>query len=50
MTGHDWNSLDYWVNADGRSLRLDLDRCPVTEPGSVYLTPGDGEITARDYY
>lgn len=49
MTRHHWNRLDYWVNADGRSLRVNLDRCPVTEPGLVYLTPGGGEITARDY-
>jgi len=47
-TRHEWNRLDYWANADGRSLRVDLDRCPVTGPGLVYLTPGGGEITASD--
>jgi hypothetical protein len=49
MIRHEWNRLDYWVKADGRSLRADLDRCPVTGSGLAYLTPGGGEITARDH-
>jgi hypothetical protein len=49
MIRHKWNRLAYWVKADGRPLRVHPNTTPVTGPGLVYLTPGGGEITARDY-
>lgn len=46
MIPHEWNGLDYRDKADGRSLTVGLDRCPVIGLGSVYLTPGSGQATA----